>query len=233
MSSLATQIVAQWDVGLATIVARFDAVLADATARGEPLLAALTDDLGPVSRHWNPVAAALHRTTDEVSELWEAIGGALGDVEGLPEGTMWQEGYKRNATNTELEVRFERARTATMARAAVALREYATRSVDPETALRIAAPTCGAMLAEHAAIEHWAAMKTAQTQVQGYRDKRAVPLELLRYYDTVGTRYWRIRLQVEAEHDPTQRPHLEMKLAGRTKEVTSFLRRYPQWRQPG
>ena len=230
MSYPLAHVVSRWDATLASILTQFDAVLANAMSASEPVLATIRDTVAPLERIWSPVQAQLHRTTDQVSEAWDAASDELSEVDGLPEGAMWAEGCKRDAASTELEVRHGRARAATFARAALAMHEAAQRSGDPGQ-LRVVAATGGVLLAEHAAIENWAAMKVAQTQIHAYRDKRAVPLELLAYYEAVATNYWRVRVSVEAEHEPAQRSYVDTRLQGLATQTRKFLRGFPQYRE--
>ncbi len=230
MSYPLAHVVSRWDATLASILTQFDAVLAHAMTTSEPLLATIRDSIAPLERIWSPVQAQLHRCTDQVSEAWDAAGDELSEVDGLPDEAMWAEGCKRDATSTELEIRHGRARAATFARAAVAMHAAAQGSGDPGQ-MRIFAATGGVLLAEHAAIENWAAMLVAKNQIHAYRDKRAVPLELLGYYEAVANNYWRIRESVQAEHEPALRSYLQVKLERHAKDVHKFLRGFPQYRR--
>ncbi len=222
-------LVARWDATRESILGRFDGVLSQATAVSEPLIASMTSDSSALQRMWQPVEAKMHAMTEEVSNAWDEISDEMSEVEGIPETGMWIEGLKRDATNTEIEVRHGRARAATFARAAVMMHRHAQASGDPG-AMQMFVHGGAVFLAEQAAIENWAAMKTAETRIQGYRNKKAVPMQLLQYYAEVSANYWRVRYTTEAKYNTTQQASLEQKIANFTKESHKLLRQHPQWR---
>ena len=229
MSAAWQQLVTRWDATREAIVGRFDGVLQEATAVSEPLLATVTTDTGPLQRMWQPVEAKMHKMTDEVSDAWDDISDEMSEVEGAPEGGMWIEGHKRDATTTDIEIRHGRARAAIFARAAVMQQRHAQASGDPG-AMTMFAHGGAVALAEQAAIENWAGMKVAETRIRGFRNKRAVPMTLLDYYAKVSANYWRVRHSTEAQYNPSQQSSLETKIANFTRESHRLLREHPQWR---
>ncbi len=144
---------------------------------------------------------------------------------------MRQEGNKRDLTNCQLEIRGGRAHQGTLARAAEVMRQRALRDPEPDQALRMFGAGGGVVLAEYAAVEHWAAMKWALTQIHSFRNKKDVPMELLSHYQEAVTQYWRVRLTVEAEHAPIQQQYVAGKLDSYVKDATKVLRQHPQWRR--
>lgn len=223
-------LVARWDATREAIVTRFDGVLAEATAVSEPIAAGVTTDTSALQRLWQPVETKMHAMTDEVSDAWDTIGDEMSEVDGIPEGGMWIEGHKRDATNTDIEIRHARARAAVFARAGMMQLQHAQSSGDP-SAMQVFAYGGAAFLAEQAAIENWAAMKTVETRIQGYRNSAAVPMQLLDYYAKVSANYWRVRYTTEAKYNPSQQASLETKIANFTKESHKLLREFPQWRK--
>ena len=222
-------LVARWDAARASILSRVDGVLSEATAVSDPIVGSITTDTRALQRLWQPVEAKMHAMSSEVSDAWDAISDEMSDVEGIPQGGMWLEGFKRDATNTDIEVRHGRARTAVFARAALVMKAHAERSGDPG-ALQMFVHGGALFLAEQKAIENWAAMKTAETRIRGYRNPKAVPMQLLEYYAKVSANYWRVRYTVEAQFNPTQQGGLQQKIANFTRESHALLLEHPQWR---
>ncbi len=229
MSAAWTALVARWDAAREAILGRVDGVLAEATAVSEPLLPSITTDATALQRMWQPVEAKMHALAEEVSDAWDAISDEMGEAESIPKGGMWLEGFKRDATTTEVEVRHGRARAAVFARAAAGMLKHAQASGDPGV-MRMFAYGGGVFLAEHAAIEHWAGMKTCETRIRGYRNNKAVPMQLLEYYAKVSASYWRVRHGTEAKYNPAQRAAVEQKIANFTRESHKLLHEHPQWR---
>lgn len=224
-----TALVGRWDSARETILARFDSVLSEATAVSEPLVAGITTDASALQRMWQPVEAKMHAMTDEVSNAWDAISDEMADLEGAPEHGVFIEGIKRDATTTEIEIRHGRARAALFAKVAVAMHKHARASGDP-AAVQMFAHGGAVFLAEQASIEHWAGMKTAETKIHAYRNKKSVPMQLLTYYQQVSASYWRVRHSTEAKYNAAQRASLETKIANFTGESHKLLRDFPQWR---
>lgn len=224
-----TALVARWDATREAILARFDSVLSQSTAVSEPLIAGITTDSSALQRMWQPVEAKMHAMSGEVSEAWDQISDEMSGLDGAPENGVFIEGIKRDATTTEIEIRHGRARAAVFARVAVAMHQYARASGDPG-AMQMFTHGGAVFLAEQAAIEHWAAMKTARTKIQAYRNKKAVPMQLLKYYAQVSANYWRVRYSTEAKYNQTQQASLETKIANFTQESHKLLHEHPQWR---
>ncbi|MGH1342674.1 MAG: hypothetical protein ACRBN8_14030 [Nannocystales bacterium] len=229
MSAAWTALVGRWDATREAIVARFDAVLSEATAVSEPLVAGVTTDATALQRMWQPVEAKMHAMTGEVSDAWDEISDEISDVDGAPGNGVYAEGIKRDATNTEIEIRHGRARAALFAKVAVAMHRHAGTSGDP-AAVKMFAHGGAVFLAEQAAIEHWAGMKTAETKIHAYRNKKAVPMQLLTYYAQVSSSYWRVRHGTEAKYNQALRASLETKIENFTQESHKLLHEHPQWR---
>jgi hypothetical protein len=73
-------------------------------------------------------------------------------------------------------------------------------------------------------------MTKAQTRINSYRDRKDVPLTLLKELESSTRRYHTTVLNVEAEHVPVQRPYVAAKLDRAMKDVERTLRQYWQWR---
>jgi len=222
-------LVGRWDATREAILARFDSVLSESTAVSEPLLTGITTDASALQRMWQPVEAKMHAMTGEVSDAWDEISDEMSDLDGAPDNGVLIEGIKRDATTTEIEIRHGRARAAIFAKVAVAMHNHARASGDA-AALQMFAHSGALFLAEQAAIEHWAGMKTAETKIHAYRNKKAVPMQLLTYYAQVSASYWRVRYSTEAKYNKTQQASLETKIANFTKESHKLLLEHPQWR---
>jgi hypothetical protein len=204
-------LVARWDGALAEIAQRFDAVLADASAACESQIG----DIAALGRIWSAVEHSMHQHTGEVSDRWDEISDEMSELDDFPEDLLDSEGDKRDLATCELEIQFYRVQRAVMARAAVG---------QP--------PAVGALLlAQQAAQEHWEAMKRAETRIQSYRERRDVPMPLLEQYDAASRQYWTTLVQVEAEHDPAQQPHVARKLEARLKDANKLLMQHWQWRE--
>ncbi|MBV1860862.1 MAG: hypothetical protein KUG77_20775 [Nannocystaceae bacterium] len=224
-----TALVGRWDAAREAILARFDGVLSESTMVSEPIAATITTDASALERMWQPVEAKMHAMTDEVSDAWDTISDEMADLDGAPENGVFIEGIKRDATTTEIEIRHGRARAAVFAKVAIAMHQHARTSGDA-TAVQMFAHGGAVYLAEQAAVEHWAGMKTAETKIQAYRNEKAVPMQLLTYYAQVSAGYWRVRHTTEAKYNQAQRASLETKIANFTKESHKLLHGFPQWR---
>lgn len=222
-------LVARWDAAREAILARFDRVLSEATAVSEPLAASVTTDSSALQRMWQPVEAKMHAMAGEVSDAWDGISDEMSEVDGAPPSGVFAEGIKRDATTTEIEIRHGRARAAIFAKVGVAMHQHARASADP-AAVQMFAHSGAVFLAEQAAIEHWAGLKTAETRIHAYRNKKAVPMQLLTYYAQISASYWRVRHSTEAKYNQALRASLEKKIANFTKESHKLLDDHPQWR---
>jgi len=222
-------LVARWDAARESILSRVDGVLSEATAVSTPLAASVTTDTTALQRLWQPVEAKMRAMAGEVSDAWDSISDAMSEVDGIPEGGLWLEGFKRDAATTEIEVRHGRARAAVFAKAALMMKTHAERSGDPG-AMQMFVHGGAHFLAEQKAIENWAAMKTSETRIRGYRNEKAVPMQLLEYYAKVSANYWRVRYTVEAQFNPAQQAGLQRKIDNFTRESHKLLAEHPQWR---
>ena len=121
MSAAWTALVARWDAARESILGRVDGVLSQATAVSEPIVATITTDATALQRLWQPVEAKMSSLADEVSDAWDSISDEMSEVEGIPKGGMWLEGFKRDACTTDIEVRHGRARASIFAKAAASM----------------------------------------------------------------------------------------------------------------
>lgn len=204
-----TALVARWDAAIAEIAQRFDAVLAEATnaSGGQPLDA--------TGRIWTAVEHKMHQHTEEVSDGWDEISDEMSDVDDFGEELLDAQGDKRDLANCELEISFNRAQHAAMARAAEQ-QPGATGAI---------------LIAKHAAQQHWEQMYRAQTRINNYRNKRDIPMPLLEQYDTASRQYYTTLLQVEAQHDPSQQQYVQSKLEARLEDANKLLMQHWQWRE--
>jgi hypothetical protein len=124
MSSEA-QIIQRWDARIADILARSDELLGQAKTASEPLIEALRSDMGPLTQSWMAVEHRMHQHGEEVSEAWDEVSDELAEVDDPGDGLMDREGGKRDLTQVEIEIRFQRARIEVMARAAEKMRAAA------------------------------------------------------------------------------------------------------------
>jgi hypothetical protein len=106
----------------------------------------------------------------------------------------------------------------------------AVNTIEPGAALRMFAAGGALALAEHAALAHWEAMKRAEVRIDQYRDKKAVPMELLQSFEASSRAYHHTRLEVEAQHVPEQRAYVPAKLERYMKDAERKLRQFWQWR---
>lgn len=104
-------------------------------------------------------------------------------------------------------------------------------TIEPGPALRAFAVVGAMALAERQALDLWEAMTRALTQINYYRERNDVPLELLRDYERAGRGYWTERLTAEADFAPEQRPFVAEKIESYMKSVNKTLRQHWQWRQ--
>jgi len=259
-------IVRRWDGVIADVRQRFRSLIEKTAAASDAQLAALGTDLGPLSRSWSPTQHQLHQHQEEISDAWNQISDLLSEAE-PPEGVMDREGQKRDGATCELELDYERAYRAAMARAAERLKQQwqgATaerRCLSCNTplpavvvisqAVNVPCPSCGAMtlldpgpglrsfaaaalfIGQRSAQTAWEAMRRAEARINGYRDRREVPLELLRELESSAREYWTTTLTVEAEQVPELAKHMTAKLEGAMKGVEKTLRQFWQWRQQG
>jgi hypothetical protein len=107
----------------------------------------------------------------------------------------------------------------------------AVNTIEPGRALRAFAVVGAMALAERQALDLWEAMTRALTQINYYRERKDVPLELLREYERAGRGYWTKRLAAEADFAPEQRPFVTQKIESYMKSVNKTLRQHWQWRQ--
>ena len=107
----------------------------------------------------------------------------------------------------------------------------AVNTIEPGRALRAFAAAGALALAERQALDRWEAMTRALAQINHYRERKDVPLELLREYERAGRGYWTERLTAEADFAPEQRPFVAEKIESYMKSVHKTLRQHWQWRQ--
>ena len=222
-------IVRRWDAAISEVLGRAEAVLARASVESDPLV--LAADLPALGRLWTRTDAELRPFHDELSNAWNAISDELSDAT-PPEGLMHEEGAKRDLATCELTIRRNRAFRLVMASAANRLKALAEEQNDP--ALRAAFEGSGARhLAERAAHEDWERMTRAQTRINGYRDRKDVPITLLKELESSARRHFTTIFSVEAEHLPLQKPHVAAKIERHMKDIERTLRQHWQWRERG
>lgn len=108
----------------------------------------------------------------------------------------------------------------------------AANLVDPGPARRSFAASA-LFLGQRAAQAAWEAMRRSETRIKSYRDKRDVPLSLLKELESSARQYWNTALTVEAEHVPEVRRHVASKVESYMKEVEKTLRQFWQWHHQG
>jgi hypothetical protein len=221
------EIARRWDAAIAQLLQQGDELLSRASQESEPELAAIVD-FQTLTQLWARTDAQLRPIADQLSNVWDSISDEL-SAEAPPEGVMDREGAKRELALTELRIRHMRALRFVMARAAGALKKRADESGD-EAQRAIFVGSGGRHLGEWAAHADWVAVQRAQTQLDGYRDRKQVPLALLEELDASARRYIRTTLEVEASHAPLQAPYVAMKVERHMKEVARTLSQYWQWR---
>jgi hypothetical protein len=107
----------------------------------------------------------------------------------------------------------------------------AMNTIEPGQALRAFAAVGAMALAERQALDLWEAMTRALTQINYYRERKDVPLELLREYERAGRGYWTERVGAEADFAPEQSPFVTQRIESYMKSVNKTLRQHWQWRQ--
>jgi hypothetical protein len=107
----------------------------------------------------------------------------------------------------------------------------AVNTIEPGRELRMFAAVGAMALAERQALDLWEAMTRTLNQINSYRDRKDVPLELLQQYERAGRGYWTERLTAEADFAPEQRPFVTEKIESYMKSVHKPLRQHWQWRQ--
>lgn len=225
------EIARRWDAAIAQLLRQGEERLARACAESEAELAALGADFQGLSRLWSRTQAELRPLGEQLSNVWDTISDELA-LEAPPEGVMRREGAKRDLARTELDIGYTRAFRAVMARAAQDLQKRAEQGGDE--ALRAVFVGAGAHhLGEHAGQQDWERMQRAQTRINGYRDRKDVPLSLLEELESSARRYYTTVLEVEARHAPLQRPYVTAKLERYMKDVERTLRQHWQWRARG
>jgi hypothetical protein len=107
----------------------------------------------------------------------------------------------------------------------------AVNTIEPGQALRAFAAVGAMALAERQALSWWEAMTRAHARIRHYRERKDIPLDLLREYERAGRGYWTTRLTTEADFAPEQRPFVEQRIESSMKDVNKTLRQHWQWRQ--
>jgi hypothetical protein len=107
----------------------------------------------------------------------------------------------------------------------------AVNTIEPGPALRAFAAFGAMALAERQTLDLWEAMTRTHLQINHYRERKDVPLELLREYERAGRGYWTERLTAEAVFAPEQRPFVAQKIESYMKSVNKTLRQHWQWRE--
>lgn len=106
-------------------------------------------------------------------------------------------------------------------------------SIHPGPRLRNFAATGAHLLAEAAALESWEAMKRAESEIDGYRDRKDVPLTLLETFESSSRQYYTTRFKTEAHYVPEETQYVEKRLESSMKHIEKKLRQHWQWRNRG
>ncbi len=142
MTSNLQAIIHEWDSILANTAVQFEQVLSEAWHASAPLVAQTDLDFTALTQAWGAVDHQLRLHTERNSNAWERICDVMSESDGLPEGTVYREGCKRDAANRELEIRHAQYYRTLMAQAAEQMRQRALlRDVDAH-----ACSQCGAAL---------------------------------------------------------------------------------------
>ena len=107
----------------------------------------------------------------------------------------------------------------------------AVNTIEPGRELRMFAAVGAMALAERQALDLWEAMTRTHNQISSYRDRKDVPLDLLRQYERAGRGYYTTRVTAEADYAPEQRPFVAQKIDSYMKSVHKTLRQHWQWRE--
>jgi hypothetical protein len=107
----------------------------------------------------------------------------------------------------------------------------AVNTIEPGRELRMFAAVGAMALAERQALDLWETMTRTLNQINSYRDRKDVPLELLQQYERAGRGYWTTRVTAEADYAPEQRPFVAQKIESYMKSVNKTLRQHWQWRE--
>ena len=107
----------------------------------------------------------------------------------------------------------------------------AVNTIEPGRELRMFAAVGAMALAERQALDRWETMTRTLNQINSYRERKDVPLELLRQYERAARGYWTTRVTAEADYVPEQRPFAAQKIDSHLKSVHKTLRQHWQWRE--
>jgi hypothetical protein len=221
----------RWDAAIASVRRKADALIARANAESEPEIAALGADFQALSRIWTRTSAELRPLHEEVQNAWDATLDEL-SATAPADDVVQREGAKRDLATLDIDNRYQLAFRLVMKRAAEVLKQKADESGD--RALRAAFEGSGARhLGEWEAHVDFERMTRAQTRINGYRDKKDVPITLLKELEASARRYFTTVLTVEAEHVPLQKPYVDAKIERHMKDIERTLRQFWQWRARG
>ncbi|MFE7044619.1 hypothetical protein ACFU9X_35915 [Streptomyces atratus] len=118
----------RWNAEIADALVRVDATLADASARGQAVIPHIVWDLTPLEQPWQAVEHQMHQYGEQIEAAWNRISDELAEFEGLPEGLMWREGWRRDWATSEIEIRYTRAHRLAVAAAADVMRHRALQA---------------------------------------------------------------------------------------------------------
>jgi hypothetical protein len=119
------QVIERWNAVIADMLVRVDAILADARVGSQAVIGQIGSDLTPLIRPWGAVEQQMRQCRDQIAETWLRVSEELSAVRGLPEGTTWREGGKRDWATREIDIRYTRAYRLAMAAAADVMRQRA------------------------------------------------------------------------------------------------------------
>jgi hypothetical protein len=122
------RLIEQWNAIITGVLARVDAILAEASAGSQAVIPHLGSDLVPLVQPWQAVEHQMHGHKEEIADAWNLISDELSEIDGLPEGVVFQEGHKRDWATTEIEIRSTRAYRLAVAAAADVMRQHAIQA---------------------------------------------------------------------------------------------------------
>ncbi len=216
-----TTIIADWERFIRDIQAAFAEVLRGIDAKSRAVAVRNPDDLQVVSRLWSVAKAEQHRHRERIDNRWNEVVDLLAD-QAPGEEVTYREGKKRDLGGLELEIACERSTRAAMAHAAETLLGV---SQDPANAAAAAH-----LIADAASFAPWEEMTRAAQAMNGYKNRKDVPLTTLEQFVDAGRRYHTLRFSTEARYQPLLAPHVDAKIAGQMESVMRQVKMYWQWR---
>lgn len=214
-------IVAGWEKFIRDTQAAFADVVKATEAKSRAVVVKTPDDIQVVGRLWNVAKHEQHKHREHIDERWNTVLDDLADL-APGEDVTYKEGKKRDQGGLELEIACERGMRASMAHAAEQLLGTGHTPANLNAAAHL--------IADAAAFAHWESMTRASQAMNGYKNRKDVPLPILEQLADSAQRYHRLRLETEARYLPILAPHVEAKVAGQMESVMRQLKVYWQWK---